>query len=398
MLTIPTANAGRWWVPGARARASNSGVILADDTISYRPFFVCREIRVSDMAIKTAAATTAGVSALRFGIYSSDELGLPQTLLTQTEDITFGGAASNTVLSAATTPAFSLWPGRLYYIAVIVRTDATAKMTNTPMTGAGILTLGGTTILEATDSTADAHMITHAATAWVGMPNPADMSSPTFTTSGNGPPNIGAKVATGFNGEGPGHAPLAYPYANETRWHIANLIGNGVTTAGSVDGSVKYVPFFSSAPGSIAKLAIEVTTARASSNGRIGIYSSHSSTGLPDVLLAETEEVDSSTTGVKELAITKVTLVAKTNYWLAYGSSGGAGNVNLRGLNWASAGAKWSDIGAGSAADVTDTGQRAGFVTSAGFLAATGLPDPAASLSYVAANNNLPRIAFELTT
>jgi hypothetical protein len=67
----------------------------------------------------------------------------------------------------------------------------------------------------------------------------------------------------------------------------------------------------------IDQLACEVTTLTASSVARMGLYLSDGTGGKPATLLLDAGTIDSSTTGVKTIAISQV-LQGQRLYWLAF--------------------------------------------------------------------------------
>lgn len=108
------------------------------------------------------------------------------------------------------------------------------------------------------------------------------------------------------------------PLLRSTGLYVSNAMNAtaGSTTAGAAD-RLEMVPFIPSKDVTIDELAFEVTTLLAGSNCKVGLYSSNTTTGLPDTLLEGSGDLSCATTGVKTYAITPRTLTAGTLYWLA---------------------------------------------------------------------------------
>lgn len=85
---------------------------------------------------------------------------------------------------------------------------------------------------------------------------------------------------------------------NATDQYVYHL-GDSETTTHTVGASVvEYIPFFLTIGGEYSGAAISITGAVALSTARLGIYSI--SSGRPDVKIAETGSIDTSTSGTKE--------------------------------------------------------------------------------------------------
>lgn len=102
---------------------------------------------------------------------------------------------------------------------------------------------------------------------------------------------------------------------------MLTTIGAGAATgtlAGVAD-RMDLFPFVPRADLSIDRLSVNVTTAVASSLGKIVLYASNAS-GQPAGLLTETGTLDFSTTGVKEATVA-LTFRKGVTYWLGIGTT-----------------------------------------------------------------------------
>ncbi len=398
MLAIATPNVGRWYAPGGHA-TGQSGLALLADRIYYRPFFVTREVRFDRLGIHNDENALAA-STMRLGIYQALTNGLPGRLIQQTADMPF--QTNGDQIATVAMDNESLFPGVLYYTAIILRLPGDSDL-DFRGSGAGGVTypsVCGVTAAETLDGVVtEPSLISHAATSWTAMPDPADMTTPSFEHRTPGPPHIGVRIATGFDGEGPGHAPFNFPWdAANKRWRVANVLQTGINrnTGAMTDGTVYYAPFFVSIASRIANVAMEVTTGGASSSSRIGIYSAHASTGQPNTLLGQSAEIDTATTGIKEEAITPVILAAKTNYWMAVAASGGA--PTTRRISWAEGGAAVSDLGWATSTLLLTNGRPTRSSWSlAGFVAVTGFDTTATGFVYGGQFDDIALIAYELS-
>ena len=116
----------------------------------------------------------------------------------------------------------------------------------------------------------------------------------------------------------------------DSGYYISNVSttwGDGLAAmAGGLTNDQMYlVPIFISEDMTIDRIAIEVTTAAASSTVRLGLYSSTDS--VPSTLIADFGTVSSATTGVKELTVSQA--VSKGLIWAAYVCSNSS-SVRLR--------------------------------------------------------------------
>ncbi|MEU7170314.1 hypothetical protein ABZ949_02335 [Micromonospora tulbaghiae] len=99
------------------------------------------------------------------------------------------------------------------------------------------------------------------------------------------------------------------------------------------DGSLCGAPFFVGQPRGFDRIGVEVTTAAAATNVRLGIYADTGG-GLPGALVLDAGTVDASTTGTKELTIS-TGLLAPGEYWLAAVAQGGSPTFRaLSGSAW----------------------------------------------------------------
>jgi len=398
MLSIPTPNANRWWLLGSRVGAGGPERAIGDDVIRYRPFFVTRLCRISQLAIKTNGV--GHDNTIRMGIYNSNDDGLPGTLLGQTPDISTDGDASGTVETAAITPAMTtdLLVGRMYYAAIIQRRDGAAVndtnfLVTTIGSASGALTLGGVSEDEALDNSNDFASIDHAAVGWSVMPTTADMTSPTFS---NMPPAIAGEVGAAYPGEGPGHAPFVYPWGNagtDRRWYVAGGINRNTQVFALTAGAIAYVPFFVSEGCVVDRMAFEVTTADAGGLLHLGIFSS-AADGTPGNILMETGPISTAATGVKDTALTApLTLTGKTTYWAAMGVSGGTPSVRM--LSQSSGQPMITNLGSNSAANATSNALRDAHMAGVGFLSATGFINESGATYTML---HMRQIAFRVST
>lgn len=102
-----------------------------------------------------------------------------------------------------------------------------------------------------------------------------------------------------------------------------NIVAIAQSTIATVANRLEYYPYCPSRDVTIDELALEVTTAVAATNARLGVYDSTSG-GIPGNLLTGAGTLlDCSTAGVKTSAVLPtVTLKAGIQYWLAVLSSG----------------------------------------------------------------------------
>lgn len=403
MLVMATPNVGRYFGPGGVLQGSGNES-LSTDRIYYRPFFVTREVRFDLLAFKPDETAQAGTTA-RCGIYTSLPTGLPDRLIAETALMPW---TANATVSAALSMSESLFPGVLYYAAIIVKLiDGTRDFWRDQAGELGALHLGSVSAKDSVDGLVPASVfMSHSEPSWTVMPNPANTDSLTFSTQASpsfGAVRVVAKVATGFGGEGPGHGAFNFPWdAANKRWRLASrlVVGNSPSSDVLADGTVYYAPFFISVASRIANVALHVTTSNPVTAMGIGVYDSDPTTGQPNVLLGETDPaspIDSTSTGTKEAALlAPVVLTAKTGYWMAVAVSGAT--VSIRTISWAQSGAiaghlGWSTL---SAASFNARPTRSSWSV-ASFIAANGFPDPAGAFTYGGEFDNLRFIAYELT-
>jgi hypothetical protein len=118
--------------------------------------------------------------------------------------------------------------------------------------------------------------------------------------------------------------------APDSTYYISNLSttwGDGMSAmaGGLTDDTMYLVPIFISEDMTIDRIAVEVTTAAATSTVRLGLYSS--TDNVPSALIADFGTVASDTTGVKEKTISQA--VSKGLIWAAYVCSNSS-SVRLR--------------------------------------------------------------------
>jgi len=117
----------------------------------------------------------------------------------------------------------------------------------------------------------------------------------------------------------PSVASVATPPAG-SYYLTAHTTTQTYATVAGVANRVNWCPYIAQRNYAITALAAFVTTAVAGSFIRVGIYADDG-TGVPTgAALAVSADLDSSTTGLKETAVS-VSLSAGTLYWLAFHSS-----------------------------------------------------------------------------
>lgn len=397
MLSVPTPGVGRWWLLGSRVNAGGPVRPIGDDNIRYRPFFVTRRIQIDQLGIVTDGS--GGNTTLRLGIYTADVLGLPDVLLAETGLMNTLGDGSNTLKSAPLDlGSAELTPGNMYYVAMIGRIEGGGSDSNFKVvsigSAAGTLTLGGATVAEALDELNDFGAIDHSATGWSNMPNPAAITAPTFS---NMAPGIVGRVAAGYPGEGPGHAPFVYPWGPTAgsfgRWYTAGAIDSNSQVFALVDGSIAYMPFFVSRELDVDKMAFTITIGDASADARLGIFASDAN-GRPGVLLEETAEIDCTSAGMKEADLGSVLrLESKTNYWAAIGVSGGTPTIRM--ISQTSDTPAITNLGNSSGALAGGNSARDCRMAGVGFVSVDGFDDETVA-TYT--TSHLRQVAFRVST
>jgi hypothetical protein len=88
----------------------------------------------------------------------------------------------------------------------------------------------------------------------------------------------------------------------------------GLTAGSLVANSMHYTPI-AGFNMRVNRIACEVTTAVAASKARMAIVMAAASNTMPDALLVDAGEVDTATTGMKELSFTE-TILGDRLYWL----------------------------------------------------------------------------------
>ncbi|WP_349864127.1 hypothetical protein [Leifsonia sp. WHRI 6310E] len=100
-----------------------------------------------------------------------------------------------------------------------------------------------------------------------------------------------------------------------------------LTLATIADGTCMAIPIWTSSAATFNRIAVEVTTAVAAANLRMGIYLNDPARDAPGALLAEAGTISAATVGVKELTISQ-SLEAGL-HWLAVVAQGGAPNMRV---------------------------------------------------------------------
>lgn len=115
----------------------------------------------------------------------------------------------------------------------------------------------------------------------------------------------------------------------ECWYNPTNITSVGATVTTFPIDKILAWAFISGSGNLVNKIAVNVTSlTTAGDKGRIGIYTSTSQANLyPDELIADSGELDFSTTGVKSVTINKK-LIPNQVYWAAY--IGGGSTINLR--------------------------------------------------------------------
>jgi hypothetical protein len=159
--------------------------------------------------------------------------------------------------------------------------------------------------------------------------------------------------------------------------------GVHVATVSSFNGRVHYFPVLIDQTISIDRLAIEVTTAVASSNARLGIYLDNGNR-VPGTLHFDAgADIDCSTTGVKDLTVS--TTLPKGLIHLAIGVAGGASAPTFVGL------APLTGIIGSTSAGIA-LGDAPGLLSASSSYAGGALPSTA--LTSNARTNRIPKIVF----
>lgn len=111
-----------------------------------------------------------------------------------------------------------------------------------------------------------------------------------------------------------------------TRWDNTQRItcpNLSLTTRTYSANTLYMMPLRISAPGTALRIGVEVTTEIVSSSARLGIYENHYGLARPGVLILDAGTVDTSTTGFKEIVISRP--MTEGIYWLAMVSNGAIG-------------------------------------------------------------------------
>lgn len=101
----------------------------------------------------------------------------------------------------------------------------------------------------------------------------------------------------------------------------AAVNAGALTTLAMAANRLDFIPFVPMRNVTVSELAVEVTTAVASSQARVGIYDSTAG-GLPgNLLTGQGTALDGAAVGAKTSAVANVTLLAGATYWLAVHAS-----------------------------------------------------------------------------
>ena len=206
-----------------------------------------------------------------------------------------------------------------------------------------------------------------------------------LTYSGTGASRQVTIAATGGGGGGsPAFYHFVLPWAATGDYVFQSLVAANLPTVAGATGRIEWTPFIPSRSITVDELVIEVTTLAASSQARLGIYSSTSS-GLPDALLSGSGTLlDCSTIGTKQSAVSPpVLMAAGTTYWLAVHYSAGQ---TVRALNPTTT----MPLAIAATSGSTPENARRAVVTFA-----SGLPATAPTTTLV--NSSIARIGMRLT-
>jgi hypothetical protein len=132
----------------------------------------------------------------------------------------------------------------------------------------------------------------------------------------------------GATGRGPGMVAGQYPRSGG---YISVASTVNPSTAALSNSSMRATYIDLAAAGTAVGIGIEVTTLQSGGLGRLGIYATSLTTGLPSTLILDAGTVDCSSTGFKEITISQA--LNPGRYWLAYvsQSSGTAPTVRVMG-------------------------------------------------------------------
>lgn len=157
-----------------------------------------------------------------------------------------------------------------------------------------------------------------------GPQGPTGATGPQGPTGPTGP--AGADGATGGTGATGATGPAgpvgihAFFVPAAGLYVAANVNATAQATIATAANRLDFYPFIPAKSFNIDQLAIEVSTAVASSLARVGIYSNNA--GVPgDKLTESASTLDCGTTGVKTASISTFAFTAGTVYWLAILSS-----------------------------------------------------------------------------
>ena len=180
------------------------------------------------------------------------------------------------------------------------------------------------------------------------------------------------------------------------RWFRPGYLTSAVATTGlPIEDRLYYVPFIPHRTVYVSELAIDIFTGQASNTTRIGIYDSSGTDFVPDALLAESGDLDTTSTGVKSYVISPtIKLTAGLVYWVAAATQSGGGTVATHYL----IGAVAENTGLGYSSAVNAFTTKADFAAYQDLAAAwTALPDPAGTVSWET-DSPAPLVAVEIST
>lgn len=173
-------------------------------------------------------------------------------------------------------------------------------------------------------------------------------------------------IGTALDGKQPVYGVLFGQQVITGRWY-GTLVAAANNPTNPQDDLCLF-PFVIPKAASFDRIAVNITTAAASTTVRLGVYAHDPATENPGALLFDAGTVDSSTTGTKEITISET--LAAGIYWFATVSQGGT--PALRGsLTWQSP-FPTNDVFVGNAANPSFALKQSGV---SGALPASVTPD-----------------------
>ena len=147
-------------------------------------------------------------------------------------------------------------------------------------------------------------------------------------------------------------------YFTTNRYYTVPAAGRTTATVANGDGCAIAIPYFLGQSKAFDRIGVEITTAAASTNVRLGIYADNGSNS-PGSRVIDAGTIDASTLGAKEVTMNTGTLT-QGMYWLVAVPQGGS--PTFRALNGSA-----YHVGGGSLATVVGSGGiLAGIYTAAG--------------------------------